>query len=342
MGPTNPTPADDAGLVVGIDIGGTGTRFVAVDPSTNAVLTQATSPTPAVGTPKEILSFLLDRIRQVTQGRRPVAVGVGASGPVDVAGIIRNLDTLPAFTGLNILDGLKTITDGPVTIDNDAVCAALAEHLIGAARHSPRSLHITLGTGVGVCLLHDDRPFRYPDGSHPEGGHISIATPTTRCYCGRPACWEQAASRQALQRAAARILNRVPTDKTLIADLAARAHQDDDTARAAFDSYGQAIADGLGTLLTLYGATLVVIGGSAANHFHLYRRSLETSLQALDGWIPPHQIVKTALDDYGGAIGGARLATNALTSTSSAATSSAPPTSPTDNSDPCGTPPHQA
>jgi glucokinase len=312
MSATTSTRAADADVVVGIDIGGTGTRFVATDSSTNQRLARTAIPTPATGTPEEILSFLREQINLVTRGKRPIAVGVGASGPVDLAGIIRNPDTLPAFTGLPILDRLKSITDGPIVIDNDAVCAALAEHLVGAARHSPRSLHITLGTGVGVCLLNDDRPFRHHDGAHPEGGHISVAIPTDRCYCGRPACWEQAVSRRTLQRTAARILNRPPTDKTVISELAGLAARHDAVALAAFDSYGQGIADGLGTLLTLYAPTMVVIGGSAASYFDLYRETIETSLKRLDGWIPKHQMVRTALDDYGGAIGAARLATIAL------------------------------
>ena len=310
--PTAAAASAAADVVVGIDIGGTGTRFVAIDPTMNQVITRATTATPTTGTPEDILSFLQDQIARVTRGQRPIGIGIGASGPVDLDGVIRNPDTLPAFTGPPLLDRLKHITDGPIVIDNDAVCAALAEHLLGAAHSSPRSLHITLGTGVGVCLLNDDRPYRNHDGTHPEGGHISIATPTTRCYCGRPACWEQAASRRTLQRAAARILNRPPNDQSVISDLAARAQHDDPVARAAFSTYGETIADGLGTLITLYGPTIIVIGGSAAAHLDLFHQSIETSLNALNGWIPHHHIVRTALDDYGGAIGGARLATIAL------------------------------
>lgn len=310
MPPITLTGAAD--VVVGIDIGGTGTRFVAVDPNTSQVVARATAPTPATGSPEEILSFLQSQITQVTRGQRPVGVGIGASGPIDLDGVIRNPHTLPAFTGLPILDRLKATTDGPVAIDNDAVCAAIAEHLLGSARHSPRSLHITLGTGIGVCLLNNDRPFRNPDGTHPEGGHISISTPTARCYCGRPTCWEQAASRQSLQRAAAQILNRPPSDKTAIPDLAHLAEHDNPAARAVFDNYGKSVAEGLSTLLTLYGPTITVIGGSAANHLGSYRQSIETSLSALHRWIPKHHIVRTELDDYGGAIGGARLATIAI------------------------------
>ena len=138
--------------------------------------------------------------------------------------------------------------------------------------------------------------------------------PHPRCYCGRPACWEQAASRRALQRTAAHLLDRAPTDKAVISGLAALAAQSDAAALTAFDTYGQGVADGLATLLTLYGPTVVVIGGSVADHFALYQETVTRSLNHLNGWIPGHHIVRTALDDYGGAIG-ARLATTALDET---------------------------
>lgn len=307
-GPTRPVPE----VVLGIDIGGTGTRFVAADPSTLEVTARTTVPTPTRATSDDILRFLTEQIDHVGLGRRPIAVGIGASGPVDRTGVIRNPDTLPAFTDLPLLEMIGGIIDGPVAIDNDAVCAALAEQQVGAAQHSPRSLHITLGTGVGVCLLENDAPFRLPDGTHPEGGHIAVAVSTTPCYCGRPQCWEQAASRRNLQRTAAGILGRSTTDRTVIAELAARAEQGDATALAAYDDYGQGVANGLGTLLALYGPDTVVIGGSGAEHLDLYLSAITQALAALNGWIPEHRIVKTQLDDHGGAIGGARLAKSAL------------------------------
>jgi glucokinase len=305
------TPGEGAPVAIGIDIGGTGTRFVAVEPVTGDVLSRHTVPTPQAGGPDTVNAFLRKNIHAVAGARLPVAAGIGASGPIDANGIIRNPDTLPAFSDLPITEIVAAAVSGPVFIDNDAVCAALAERRIGAARQSPRSLHITLGTGVGVCLLDGDTPFRLPDGTHPEGGHIAVSIATTPCYCGRGACWEQAASRRTLQHSAARILGRTPTDARVIDDLAA---SNDCDARQAFHAYGSSIAAGLATLLTLYGPDLVVIGGSAARHLPLYRKAIHEALATLGRWIPSQQIVGTRLNDYGGAIGGAHLALTALMS----------------------------
>ena len=301
-------PPTTPGVVVGVDIGGTGTRLVAVDPSTRAVGERTTVATPRAGTPQELVDFLTAHVQRVSGGRRPLAVGVGASGPIDPDGTVRNPDTLPAFTGLPLRAVLSGLTTGPVVIDNDAVCAAVAEHAVGAAQGSPRSLHVTLGTGVGVCLLTGETPFRLHDGSHPEGGHIAVSVPTDPCYCGRRWCWEQGASRRALQRAAAAVLGRPPEDRGALSELAARAGRDDPVALGVYERYGEAVADGLGTLLALYGPATVVIGGSGSEHLEHYRRALERSLAAVRGWVPEHTVVGTRLDDHGGAIGAAHLA----------------------------------
>ncbi|HEY0812349.1 MAG TPA: ROK family protein [Pseudonocardia sp.] len=299
-----------AAVVVGIDIGGTGTRFVAA--AGTQVLARRTAATPHTAGPDDIRAFLAEHIGEVTAGLQPVATGIAASGPIDASGVIRNPDTLPAFTGIPLVAIVGELVPGPVAVENDAVCAALAERAVGAAATSRRSLHITLGTGVGVCLLDGDVPFRLADGAHPEGGHFTVATPTERCYCGRRPCWEQAASRRSLQHTAARILDRSPAEEHVIADLADHARRGDEAACAAFADYGRAVADGLATLLALYGPELAIIGGSAARYLALYERSMSEAIAALGGWVPPHRVIRTRLDDYGGAIGGARLAVAAI------------------------------
>ena len=120
---------------------------------------------------------------------------------------------------------------------------------------------------------------------------------------------EQAASRQVLQRNSARLLGRQPSDPSAIDELADRARRGDVESLALFANYGRAVADGLATLLAVYGPTIVVLGGSAARHLPLYRESIHAALAELATWTTPVDIVATALDDYGGAIGAARLAT---------------------------------
>lgn len=297
-------------VLVGIDVGGTGTRVVAMTHE-RRVVARATVGTPRSFAGSSAADFLAGRVEAVA-GRFPVdAIGIGASGPIEPDGTIRNPDTLPAFTGEPIAARLMERYSLPIVIDNDAVCAAIAEHAVGAGAGADSLLHVTLGTGIGTAFLIDGVQIRSGDGRQQEAGHISVpgAWP---CYCGRRSCWEQAASRLALQRTASRFLGLSVSDQTALPELARRANAGEPDPIAIFSDYGCRVADGLGTLLAVYRPGRVVLGGSAAEFLPFYRDSLDQALQGLGDWISRPTIVKTQLDDYGGAIGAALLAQRAI------------------------------
>jgi len=304
-----PLPVKSAAAVVGIDIGGTGTRFIVMN-SEREILARATVATPASGVAPD--TFLIKQIELVTGGIPFRAIGIGASGPIDAQSTIQNPDTLPAFTGAPLPSALATHFGVPITIDNDAVCAAIAEQEIGAGRGKGSLVHVTLGTGIGVAVLVNGTALRGGDGEHPEAGHISVPGSTTLCYCGRHSCWEQAASRQALQRTASLILGLEATDRTAVDALASRADEGDARAISAFGDYGVRVADGLATLLALHRPEAIILGGSGARHLRLYRRALLAALASLGPWISSPSLLGTELDDFGGAVGSAIVAEREL------------------------------
>ena len=291
---------------IGIDLGGTGTRFVAVDES-GAVVARSAFATPTGIAPDAARSFLVQHARAVASGRPIVAVGIGASGPVDASCVIRNPETLPAFTDVELLPAIAAELAAPVRIDNDAVTAALFEAHCGAAAGYDSVLMVTLGTGVGVAALQPTGPVRGADGTHPEAGHLSVTGAEAPCYCGRAACWEQLVSRAALQRAAGSVLpspTGTPADIDAAAEMAARSDPD---AVAVFDAFGRHLAEGLADLLTVFRSSCVVLGGSAAKYRPAYGPALERRLAHVDVYRATPPVLVSAAGDFGGAIGAALL-----------------------------------
>ena len=282
-------------VTVGIDLGGTGVRVIALTPD-GAVAGDETVPTPSADVPSGwAVRDLLGQIRTVVGSAELVGVGIGASGPVDRQGVIRNDDTLPAFSHLD-LTGLITAELGVrCVIDNDAVTAAIGENLYGAGVGSTALLVVTLGTGIGVAMLDDGRPFRAADGSHPEAGHLPVPGPPAPCYCGLACCWEQLASRTALD--------------TLTGDRTQDwAGSGEPATSATFQTYGERVGVGLGSLLTIFRPDRVVLGGGAARFLPRFELGLRTALTRNRGhdWAPP--IVAAQLGALSGAIGAAVLA----------------------------------
>ena len=291
--------ADAAAVTVGVDLGGTGTRVVALD-ERGAVIGKQVFATPRTRNDSAI-QRVLEAVTDVAADRPLTAVGIGASGPVTAAGIIDNAATLPAFTGIDLCDRVSTHVGRPCVIDNDAATAAIGEYTYGAGQGSRTPLTVTLGTGIGVAVIADARVIRAGDGTHPEAGHIAVRDAPTRCYCGLPRCWEQAASRTALE-------GLVGGDTTVAAE-AARAG--DIRAAAAFEHYGQNVASGLATLLTIYRPDRVIVGGSAAQYLDLFTTSLTNALQRPPEYNWGPSLAPAQLGDLAGAIGAAVLARTA-------------------------------
>jgi glucokinase len=293
-------------ITVGVDLGGTGTRVVALD-ADGMIVHRHSSPTPfdAAGA----VEALVGSITETGPGLR--GVGIGASGPVDRHGIIQNAETLPAFSGIRLAPVVSERLGVPCVIDNDAATAAIGEHAYGAGRGSTGLLIITLGTGVGVAALTGGRPFRGADGAHPEAGHIPVCGPPAPCYCGLPVCWEQLASRAALDQLAD--LAGQPTQT-----LADRARCGNAAAARVFDSYGERVGAGLVTLLAIFRPDRVVVAGGAARFLDLFGDALHRSLLRSPKYSPKPAVVAAELGDLSGAIGAAVMARPSPVSTATA------------------------
>ena len=302
------TEPGDQHLCAGLDIGGTAVRLAIWHQGRCLHRVTVTTQSFAASTIPERVERLAALICGALPGpSRLAAVGIGASGPVDVErGVIENPYTLPAFSGFPIAAALQSRLGCPVIIESDAVVAAIAEHRVGAGRDATRMVMVTLGTGIGVCLLIDGKPFRGPAFAHPEGGHIPVVGGTERCYCGIVGCWEQVASRSALQSRLAPLL---PSDVSSeqFMPMAAASASADTAIGDVFTAYGRLVGRGLCTLQSLYMPDTVVLGGSAAAYLDLFRSGMDQELDRPADLIRPMLITGAVLQEAG-TIGAALLA----------------------------------
>lgn len=287
-------PGEPGTVTVGVDLGGTGTRIAALGDD-GVVLSHITTPTATGVPPSQAIADLAHAIITATAELEIQGIGIGATGPVDAHGVIRNPETLPAFSNVEITSILSDRLGAPCVIDNDAVTAAIGEHAYGAGRGSTGLLVITLGTGVGVAALIHGRPVRGADGCHPEAGHITVSGPPAPCYCGLPTCWEQLASRTALHQLAAGEIN----------ELAGKARGGDPAASQVFDTYGERVGIGLTTLLTIFRPDRVILGGSAAQYADLFENGLHQSLNRAARYTCTPALATAELGNLAGAIGAA-------------------------------------
>ncbi|WP_292571525.1 ROK family protein [Mesorhizobium sp.] len=296
-------------VFVGVDLGGTGSRFVARGPQGVIRTSVLKTAELGAGSRETRLERLVGTIhRLVPLGDTLAGIGIGATGPVDRgAGVIHNFDTLPKFSEIRLVAEVETRLKVPVIIENDAVVAAIGEHRLGAGEGASRMLMVTLGTGIGAAFLVNGEPFRGPNGMHPETGHIPIVSGIGRCYCGAEGCWEQVASRSALQ---AMLRQHLPSDVPAkeVIPLAAASVGRNPFIREAFDTYGSLVGRGLSILHTHYLPSVTVLGGSAAAYLHLFEEKLHRAIERTPAFAVASAIHVARLGDEAGAIGAALVA----------------------------------
>jgi glucokinase len=263
-----------AGLLAGIDVGGTkvlGVALRADDPA--VVLGEARTPTPDSET--GLLDAMADVVRQLdAQAGRPgiTAVGVGIAGLIDRTGRLRVSPNLPGRRDVDIGVELHRRLGLPIRVDNDATCAAWGEYLAGAARGADDAVLVTLGTGIGAGLIADGELVRGAHGFGGEAGHMVVDPRGPRCPCGRRGCWERFASGTGLGwlgREAAEA-GQFPRGVELAGGVADNvrgehvtqaAREGDEDALEVMQEFAGWVGLGLGNLVTLLDCSLVVIGG---------------------------------------------------------------------------------
>ena len=164
-------------LAIGIDIGGTGTKFGIVDKEGNVLFSSEMS------TKKHatIESFITDLhknlvplIDNVGGIGRIKGIGVGAPNGNFYTGTIEYAPNLPWKGIIPLCKLLQDEFKLPVVLTNDANAAALGEMKYGAAKDMKDFIMITLGTGVGSGIVANGTLVYGHDGFAGELGHIII------------------------------------------------------------------------------------------------------------------------------------------------------------------------
>src|SRR5699024_7374935 len=140
--------------VFGFDLGGTKLGGIVFDAHRGEMIVRRAVPTAfsedeLIDEIERLAAGLGDTVR-AERGHDVVidAAGIGAPGLVDRGGVLRYGANLPGVLDMPFASRLAERLGVPVAADNDATCAAWAEHRIGAARGASDAVILTLGTGI--------------------------------------------------------------------------------------------------------------------------------------------------------------------------------------------------
>ena len=191
--------------VVGVDIGGTFTKFGVIDRIGN-VLAEGSVPTDQTDDIHVYLAGLSGAIdKMIAELGNTVSIkgiGIGAPNGNYKSGCIEFAVNLKWAAGkvVHLVSLLHKHYNIPVAVTNDANAAAIGEMIYGGAKQTKDFVLLTLGTGLGSGVVVNGELVYGHDGFAGEIGHVLVKENGRMCGCGRRGCLETYVSAPGIKR----------------------------------------------------------------------------------------------------------------------------------------------
>jgi glucokinase len=191
--------------VVGVDIGGTFTKFGVIDRVGNVLMEGSvpTDQTDDINVYLATLSGAIDKtVAELGDSVSIKGIGIGAPNGNYKSGSIEFAPNLKWAHGkvVHLVDLLHDHFKMPVAVTNDANAAAIGEMIYGGAKGMKDFILITLGTGLGSGIVVNGELVYGNDGFAGEVGHVRVKDNGRMCGCGRRGCLEAYVSAPGIKR----------------------------------------------------------------------------------------------------------------------------------------------
>lgn len=162
---------------ISIDIGGTAIKYGIICENAEIILketlrTEAWKGGPAIL--KKVIGIVEHLIEQ-TKGKIS-GICISTAGMVDTksGSIFYSAPLIPDYAGMEFKKTLEDKFHIPCEVENDVNCAGLAEYKAGAAAGSKAAVMLTIGTGIGGCILLNGEVFHGFSNSACEVGYMHM------------------------------------------------------------------------------------------------------------------------------------------------------------------------
>ena len=266
-------------IAVGIDIGGTNTKFGLVN-HRGEILAKGSIKTDSYPVVEDFIEELYQNLEPMIKqhGNMTVLQGIGIGAP-NANYYKGTIEEAPNLNWKGVVPFAELVTKKfgkPCTMTNDANAAALGEMMYGAARGMRDFIMITLGTGVGSGIIVNGKLVTGVNYAAGEMGHTVIVYNGLQCNCGRKGCWEKYSSATALIEQTKDAMRK--NFNSLMWDIAGGdlnkvngrtafdgMRKGDATAQAVVNNYVAMLSCGIGNIINTFQPSMVCVGGGVGN-----------------------------------------------------------------------------
>ncbi len=279
---------------IGIDLGGTTVKLGVVQGESD-IIWRDTRPSPHE--PEAMSQLLYDMIVTARKQFPGAKAAISTAGAIDPEGYIdaNQLNFWHAPIGPRLFELLGE----RVLIENDGICAMLAEYADGALKGVRSGVMITIGTGIGGGAIIDGKPLRGHNGINAELGHMITHVGGKACSCGQTGCWEAYASATALSEMAGSMPPKEVVDRVRNGEMA-----------DLWQNYLHELAQGLIGLCSIFNPDSIAIGGGLSGAGEILIGGIQRALDSDPGYRSYYQHAKVHKAHFGndaGIIGAAAL-----------------------------------
>lgn len=311
-------------MFLGIDIGGTNIKSAVISED-GSIIFQQSQPTLAQRGKDAVIADMQQIITTLSLRYPAVeSVGVGFPSVVNPAnGCVYYPPNMPGWEVVPLVSLLGEVTALPIAIDNDANVAALAECELGAGHDLTHFLYVTMGTGVGGCIIAHREIFSGERGGAGEIGHVIVyaseqPTPNqiAQGRAFRAGVMEEYVGRAGIIATARNIMAAYPHsllqeygDDLDVEHISQAVEQGDEAACACFVHTGTILGIALSSVLNILDMRVVIVGGGISQSHPLLLDTVQDvlRLRALPTIAPETQVRKAHFSHQAGILGAALL-----------------------------------
>ncbi|MGC6448519.1 MAG: ROK family protein [Rubripirellula sp.] len=311
-------------VVAGIDLGGTTASLALAEPD-GSIIAERKIATESYAGPDRVLERIADAIKEMAgeSGRRPVALGIGLPGLVDIeSGVSRFMPNLPTnWVDVDVTGILSSLVRCRVAVINDARAATLGELRFGHGREFGSLALFTLGTGVGGGVAIDGKLRSGPFGAAGEFGHLAVLPHGPLCGCGNRGCLETLISGPALTGEAVRLMHsgRAPILNDLVdgevakvtpKSMAEAARAGDEVLGSTIDARAEYLGIGVANVVMTVHPEIIVLSGGVAEMDELILEPVRRTIRDRVSMVPTDaiRVEKSQVGERAGLFGTLALA----------------------------------
>jgi len=192
-------------IAIGIDIGGTNSKFGFADRDGN-ILVQSRIKTQQFTDYKEHIAAIKAEIEKLHPLDDVIGIGIGAPNANFYKGTIELPPNLPWKGTSYYAEEVERVFGKKCVMTNDANAAALGEKVYGNAKDMDDFIVLTVGTGLGSGVFSNGDLIYGKHGFAGELGHTLVNANGRWCGCGKRGCLETYVSATGIRRTIYKLL----------------------------------------------------------------------------------------------------------------------------------------